>query len=123
MPEPSTIDLYGDGDIPLEWASSIQNNAIDELEGVWEILVDRSDPCDQIMAALGINLIKRSALRSYRSRVEVTVLPQSNGDLPKIHIVTNLPLGFKKEGVVPSDGSMFDQHVSFLIVLFWSHFP
>lgn len=111
------LSVYSDGDIPEKWVSLIETHELGMLQGTWEVLPERSDPCDEIMAALGIGILKRSALGRFRSKVEIRVIPQNNNEAAKVHIVTNLPMGHKKEGVVPTDGGTFDQTVGSIVVL------
>lgn len=103
--------LYADGEIPVDWVPAIELQGLELLEGLWEVIPERSDPCDEIMSALGIGALKRTALRNYRTRVEIKIVKDESGNL-KIHILTNLPMGFKKEGTVYTDGRSFDQAVS-----------
>lgn len=110
------ISIYSEGDIAAEWVPGLVSHEIEMLQGVWEVMPERSDTCDEIMSALNIGLIQRSALRRYRSRVDIQIVPEGSGKAPKVYIRTNLPMGFVKEGTVYTDGRSFEFPVSLFTV-------
>lgn len=102
------LSLYEPGDFPDGWQKLVMDGRLEDLEGVWEILPDRSDTCDEIMAAMGIGSIKRGLLRRFKTRILIRLLKGSGGAV-KVHITTCLPMGVKKEGVVDIDGGSIEQ--------------
>lgn len=110
MPDTELLAIYTEGDIPTEWNELIVAHQLESLEGSWEILPERSDPCDEIMAALGIGAIKRSIMRNYKTHVDICIIQEAE-TRPKVNIVTSLPMGVKKQGTVFTDGAAFKQSV------------
>lgn len=108
--DPKAIAYYGDGDIPAEWSSYIQSISPKDLEGVWELILERSDCCDALMESLGIGTLKRRVLKNYKTRIEMTALePGDENSAPRVRIVTHLPMGRSKRGDVHTDGGCFEQ--------------
>lgn len=109
MPESSQqvcCSSFLEGDVQEEWLEFVKPNSIDSLCGTWEVIPTRSDSCDKIMAELGIGVVKRYALKNYKSQVEIELVAEET-----IQIITKLPLGVKKQGRIKIDGTTLEQFV------------
>eukprot|EP00923_Selenidium_pygospionis_P032227 GHVN01056905.1.p1 GENE.GHVN01056905.1~~GHVN01056905.1.p1 ORF type:complete len:259 (+),score=33.26 GHVN01056905.1:51-827(+) len=77
------------------------------MVGKWEILLDRSEPTDALMAALGISFLKRALVRKAITSVEIRQLEASEEGRPFIYLASYLPMNNVKEGPVYVDGAPF----------------
>lgn len=102
MPDACSDAYYAAGDFPAEWMTHMLRDP-KALHGSWEIIPSRSESIDALMSALGFGILKRSAVRNYKSRIDVCCNKES------VSICTHLPMGMKKEGNIPLNVESFDQ--------------
>lgn len=106
------VNSFSIGDIPRKYWNHISRNAAD-LNGRWQLLLDKSDSIDSIMKALGYNALKRQMMAYYPTIVEfhvnfncqnVDCMEENDKNdkiqYPVISITTHLPLSFVKKGTV-----------------------
>ncbi|PHJ22385.1 transmembrane protein [Cystoisospora suis] len=95
------------GDIPEVWFDSIAKVAT-AFRGSWQILLNRSDPVDELMKALGFSMIKRRVMATYSSITDMELI-KNDEKSPVIKITTHLPLNNLKQSVVSFDNTWAEQ--------------
>lgn len=98
------------GDIPEVWFDSIAKEAT-AFRGSWQILLNRSDPVDELMKALGFSMIKRRVMATYSSITDMELI-KNDEKSPVIKITTHLPLNNLKQSVVSFDNTWAEQKVN-----------
>ncbi|KFG43256.1 putative transmembrane protein [Toxoplasma gondii FOU] len=95
------------GDIADVWFDSITREAT-AFRGSWQVLLNRSDPVDELMKALGISMLKRRVMASYSSITDMELI-KDDAKSPVIKITTHLPLNNLKQSVVAFDNTWAEQ--------------
>ncbi|CBZ50485.1 conserved hypothetical protein [Neospora caninum Liverpool] len=95
------------GDIAEVWFDSISRQAA-AFRGSWQVLLNRSDPVDDLMKALGISMLKRRVMASYSSITDMELIKDDEKS-PVMKITTHLPLNNLKQSVVAFDNTWAEQ--------------
>eukprot|EP00918_Siedleckia_nematoides_P079208 GHVU01173476.1.p2 GENE.GHVU01173476.1~~GHVU01173476.1.p2 ORF type:complete len:205 (+),score=41.20 GHVU01173476.1:1614-2228(+) len=104
-------ELFDDGDFDL--GQGMLANAVivedhEALTGYWELIKERSESSDGLMAALGVGKLKRMALNNSTPGLTLgKVMKQENTGKPFVNLVSHLPLGITKSADIFLDGEEF----------------
>lgn len=95
---------YAAGDISPSYASRILNPAsLNDFNGVWRIILSRSEPIEDVLTALGIPALKRRFMVSHEGSTEILVAPNHES----VYMRNYLPAGRVVAARVPLDGERF----------------
>ncbi|OEH79938.1 hypothetical protein cyc_05782 [Cyclospora cayetanensis] len=106
------LENFAEGDL-AESYRSICCTTPSAFRGSWQLLLGgRSDSVEELLAALGIGVLKRKVMASYASVTDVQPIEgskTSSGDAsssyPTFQLTTHLPLKNTKQGIFCFDGS------------------
>eukprot|EP00922_Rhytidocystis_sp_ex-Travisia-forbesii_P054598 GHVS01080906.1.p1 GENE.GHVS01080906.1~~GHVS01080906.1.p1 ORF type:complete len:659 (+),score=118.53 GHVS01080906.1:480-2456(+) len=109
---PMTEEMYrtdfGQGDISEDlWEQCLTDPT--QMQGSWQVQLNRSDSISPILAELGLGRMKRTIVAAYPSIVKMNVLSHDPAHQPKIHIVTQLPMGITKQATIEFNGQSVTQ--------------
>jgi len=100
----SEPDDFYEGDLDSSFDAYVIPD-IKAMMGNWNLLIDRSESTESIMAALGVSGMKRAVMRNASTGLEIS--EGSNAKRASVKMTTRLPMNNVKSGVVHTDGQPF----------------